>query len=175
MQFLATSGWGPLLVVLCGPSPLLAEGRPGCDCLPLLAGARWPRRWWWPVSVGLGGGFPVLRVFLARCVCVVPVLLCVLCVCGVCVGGGVGGVVWVCLPSVLVCVCVCVCGVSVVCEFLSSSLSARACCWCLCGCGRCVLWLVPRQSWLRVQSAIPRHSWLGSVGGGGVWSLATPS
>ena len=46
----------------------------------------------------------MLCVFVARRVCLVPVLLCVLCVCGVCVGGGVGGVMWVCLLRVLVCV-----------------------------------------------------------------------
>ena len=31
-----------------------------------------------------------------------------------------------------------------------------------------------RDSWLRAPGADPRHSWLGSAGGGGVWSLATP-
>ena len=55
------------------------------------------------VSVGLGGGFPVLCVFVARRVREVSVLVCVLCVPGVCVGGGVG----VGLSSACVCVCVC--------------------------------------------------------------------
>ena len=27
----------------------------------------------------------------------------------------------------------------------------------------------PHLSWLRAPSAVPRHSWLGSAGGGGVW------
>ena len=31
-----------------------------------------------------------------------------------------------------------------------------------------------RHSWLRAPGAVPHHSWLGSAGGGGVWSLATP-
>ena len=33
---------------------------------------------------------------------------------------------------------------------------------------------VLRHSWLRAPGAVPRQSWLGSAGGGGVWSLATP-
>ena len=59
------------------------------------------------VSVELGGGFPVLCVFVARRVRAVFVLVCVLYVCGVCVGGGVG--VGVSLACVGVCVCVCAC------------------------------------------------------------------
>ena len=31
----------------------------------------------------------------------------------------------------------------------------------------------PRHSCLRAAGAVPRQSWLGSAGGGGVWSLAT--
>ena len=43
---------------------------------------------------------------------------------------------------------------------------AAVMCWW--GCGWCVVWLVPRHSWLRVPRAVPRHSWLGfAVGGGG--------
>ena len=30
----------------------------------------------------------------------------------------------------------------------------------------------PRHSWLRVPGAVPRLSWLGSAGGGGVWCAA---
>ena len=60
------------------------------------------------VSVGLGGGFPVLCVFVARRVRVVSVLVCVLRVRGVCVGGGAG----VGVSSACVCVCV---GACVVC------------------------------------------------------------
>ena len=33
---------------------------------------------------------------------------------------------------------------------------------------------VPRHSRLRTPGAVPRHSWLESAGGGGVWSLAAP-
>ena len=75
------------------------------------------------VSVQFGGGFPVLCMFVARRVCVVSVLVCVLCVRGVCVGGGVGlGV-----SSACVCVCVCACVV----------------CWWLVAAGPCFpqLWL----------------------------------
>ena len=46
VRFPATPGWGPLVVVVGGPSPLLAEG-PGCGCPALLAGVRC--RWWWVV------------------------------------------------------------------------------------------------------------------------------
>ena len=47
------------------------------------------------VSAGFGGGFPVLRVFVAR-----RVLVCVLCVCG----GGVGvGVSSVCVGACVAC------------------------------------------------------------------------
>ena len=53
--------------------------------------------------------------------------------------------------------------------FLCSSLPlvAGVCCCC---------WrLVPRPSWLRALGVVPRHSWLGSAGGGGGgWSLAIP-
>ena len=33
-------------------------------------------------------------------------------------------------------------------------------------CGWCVVWLVPRHSWLRFLCATPRHSWLGFAAGG---------
>ena len=33
---------------------------------------------------------------------------------------------------------------------------------------------VPRHSWLRALGTVDCHSWLGSAGGGCVWSLATP-
>ena len=93
-------------------SPLLGEG-PGCGSPPLLAGVCW--RWWcvvpchswlwllvaatrhsWLGSAGCGWLFRVGRGVLC-CVClwcewlrVVVLLWCVLCVCGVCVAGGVG-------------------------------------------------------------------------------------
>ena len=74
VRFPATPGWGPLVVVVGGPSPLLAEG-PGRGAPPLLAWVRW--LWWWVVprhsrrrvlgavplhswlgSAGCGGGGP---------------------------------------------------------------------------------------------------------------------
>ena len=170
MQLPASPGRGPLSVVMAVPSPLLAEG-PRCGSPPLLAGVRW--WWWcvvprhsglrvlvavhshsWLGSAGRGGGggsFPwawLVGGFLC-CVCLwragvrVARALCDLCVCGVCVGGGLGGVVWVCLPRVLVCVCGCVWCVGGLWFLVLASLG-WACCWCLCGCGWCVLWLVPR-------------------------------
>ena len=55
---------------------------------------------------------------------------------------------------------------------------AVVCWW---GCGWCVVWLVPRHSWRRslcagwvslpVLVGGPRHSWLGSAGGVGVWCV----
>ena len=157
-------------------SPLLAEG-PGCGPLPLLGGVR-RRRWcvaaclswvwswlrfpatpgWGPpatavaVSMGFGGGFLVVCVFVARCVRAWCLCWCV------CFVFLVVAWVWVCLPCVLVCVCVCV----------RVWLGPAGACRCRgCGCGRCVSWLVPRHSWRRFLSVIPRHSWLGSAGGGG--------
>ena len=40
MRFPASPGCGALVVVVGGPSPILAEGR-GCGSPPLLAGVRW--------------------------------------------------------------------------------------------------------------------------------------
>ena len=65
MRFRATPGWGPLVVVVGGPSPLLAAG-PGSGSLPLSAGVCRLRWWWLLVLLGLGGGFPVLCVFVAQ-------------------------------------------------------------------------------------------------------------
>ena len=42
MRVPATPGWGPLVVVVGGPSPRLAEGTGGCST-PFLAGASLPR------------------------------------------------------------------------------------------------------------------------------------
>ena len=126
MQFSATPGGVALSVVVDVPSPLLAEG-PGCGSPPLLAGVRWwswcvvHRHSWlrvlvavprhsWIGSAGSVGCFVGVRG-VPCCVClwrgrlrVVFVLLCVFCVFGVCVGGGV---VWMCLPRALVCVRAC--------------------------------------------------------------------
>ena len=180
-------------------SPLLAEG-PGCGCPPLLAGVRWRRccvvcgggvlvgvwlvcgvvcpspipaevpvcysppllagfrcQWWWAFLATPGGGsrarFPATPGWVSLLVSVCGVR-CV--VCGVrrwCVGGVVAGV-W--------------CGWSLATP----------------GGGSCVLlpatpgWVSlpvgvrgPRHSWLRVPGAVPRSSWLGSAGGGGVWCV----
>ena len=59
------------------------------------------------LSVRLGGGFPVLWVFVVRRVLVVSVLVCVFSV--FVVTALVVVWVWVCLPRVFPCVCVCVC------------------------------------------------------------------
>ena len=130
---------GPLVAVLGGPLPLLAEGL-GCGVPPLLG------------SADRGGGcfhgwgFPVLCVLVVQRVRVVSVLVCVVCVCGVCVSGGAGvGVPSACV-RVCVCVCVCVSCVGGVCLPVPATSS---CCWCWFRCGWCVLLLVPRHSWRR--------------------------
>ena len=179
MRFPANPGSGPLAAVVCGRLPLLAAGL-GRGSAPLLAGGVcWWRCWvgpchsWlrvsgagprhsWLGSAGRGGGcfrgwgFPVLCVLVARSVRVVLVVVRVVCVPGVCFGGGVG----VGVPFTCVCVCVCAC---VVCW--------RCVLWCGVVCwwerGRCVLWLVPCHSWRRFLCATPRHSWLGFAASGG--------
>ena len=89
--------------------------------------------WLW--SAGCGGGcfggwgVPVLCLLVAGRVRVVPVLVCVVCVRGVCVGGGVGvGVLSAC---VCVCVCVCVCGVLVACGVVRCGVLVGV--WLVCG------------------------------------------
>ena len=99
MRSLTTPGWGPSAAVVRGCLPLLG--------VVLVAVPRHS----WPGSAGRGGGrlrgvgwgFLVVCVFVARCV-----RACCLCwsVCRVFVVAWV----WVCLPCVLVSVCVCVCG-----------------------------------------------------------------
>ena len=174
MRFPATPGWALLQMVVGGPRHSWLRA-------PAAAVA---------VSVGLGGGFLVGCVFVARRVCVW--CLC-WCVCPVCV---VVAWVWVCLPCVLVCVRVCAC---VVCggwfprlELAAGvGVGAAGVCrgWSLAtpGGGFWVRfpatpgWVplpvvvgAPLHSWLRAPGAVPRHSWLGSTGGGGVSSLAIP-
>ena len=161
-------------VLVVGPSPLLAEV-PVCYSPPLLAGFRcW---WWWAVLATPGWGPlaavcgvvgpspllaevpacyspPLLAGFRCRWWCAVsrhswlgPAggagAWCV--VCGVrrwCVGGVVGGV-W--------------CGWSLATP----------------GGGSCVL-LPATPGWVSLPVVVggPRHSWLGSAGGGGVWCVA---
>ena len=97
MRPLATAGWGPPAAVVRG-------------CLPLWGVVLFavPRHSWLGSAgrgggrlCGVGWGFLVVCVFVARCVrawCLCR------CVCRVFVVTWV----WVCLPCVLVCVCVCV-------------------------------------------------------------------
>ena len=160
----ATPGWGPLAAVVCGvwcvvcgggvlvglwlvcgvvgPSPLLAVV-PLCFSPPLLAG--FPCRWWWAVPATPGWG-P-----LAAVVCGV---WCVVC------GGGVLLGLWL------------VCGVWRWC--VVGVVVGVRCGWSLAtpGCGPCVLLpATPGRVSLPVVVGGPRHSWLGSVGGGGVWCV----
>ena len=148
------------------------------------------------VSVGLHGGFLVVCAFVARRVC--AWCLC-WCVCRVCV---MVAWVWMCLPCVLVCVRVCACVVcggwfprlGLVAEV---GVGAAGVCrgWSLAtpGGGSSVRfpatpgWVLlplllplqvvvgaPFHSLLRALAEVPRHSWLGSTGGGGVRLLAIP-
>ena len=110
---------GPLVAVVGGPLPLLAEGL-GCGSPPLLAGVRRPRRWVVP-WVGVSCVVYARGAVCARGVCVWCAFS------GVCVGGGAG----VGVPSACVCVrfCVCVCGVLVACgcrSLLPSAVAAVA-------------------------------------------------
>ena len=179
MRFPANPGWAPLPVAVGVPrhSWLRAPGAvprhswlgstggggvwslatPGCG-----SWLRFPATPGWSlpavavaVSVGFGGRFPVVCVFVvwrvrAGCLCSR--------VCRVFV---VVAWVWVCLPCVGVRVCVCVCGV------WRLVAPAGACRWCGCGLAWCVSWLVPRHSWGRLLGAIPRHSWLHFAADGG--------
>ena len=171
-----------LVCGVVGPSPLLAEV-PVCYSPPLLAGFRC--RPWWAVPATTGWG-P-----LAAVVCGVW--------CVVCGGGVVLGLWLVCgvvgpsplLAEVPVCYsppllagfrCRCwwavpatpgwgplaavVCGVwCVVCGVLVGSLATP-------GGGSCVL-LPATPGWVSLPLVVggPRHSWLGSAGGGGVWCV----
>ena len=189
-----------LVCGVVGPSPLLAEV-PVCYSPPLLAGFRC--RWWWAVPATPGWG-P-----LAAVVCGV---WCVVCGGGVLVGlwllcGVVGPSPL--LAEVLVCysppllagfrcrwwwavpatpglgpLAASVCGVWRWC--VVGVVAGVWCGWSLAtpGGGPCVL-LPATPGWVSLPVVVggPRHSWLGSVGGGGVWcvvcgvllgSLATP-
>ena len=171
-----------LVCGVAGPSPLLAVV-PVCYSPPLLAGFRC--RWWWafPATPGWGP--------LAAVVCGV---WCVVCGAGVLLGlWPVGGVVGpspllaevpVCYSPPLLAGFRCrwcwavpatpgwgplaavVCGVCcVVCGVLVGSLATP-------GGGSCVL-LPATPGWVSLPLVVggPRHSWLGSVGGGGVWCV----
>ena len=180
----ATPGWGPLAAVVCGvwcvvcwwgPSPLLAEV-PVCYSPPLLPGFRW-RRWcvvcgvwrWCVVGVVVGvwcgwslatpGGGPCVLLPATPGWVSLPVV----------VGGprhswlgsAGGGGVW----------CV-VCGVWRWC--VVGVVVGVWCGWSLAtpGGGPCVL-LPATPGWVSLPVVVggPRHSWLGSVGGGGLWCV----
>ena len=150
--FPATPGLGaPLVAVLGGPLPLLAEGLVG-GSPPLLAGVRRPRRWVFP------------RVGLSRVVCACGAA----CACGAC-AGACGVCSW--------CLCWwwCGCGRAFRVRLCVCVRACVVCWWCVlwCGvvcwleCGWCVVWLVPRNSWQRYLCATFRRSWLGFAAGGG--------
>ena len=115
MRFLATRGSGLLVMVVGGPSPLLAEGPgwvfPRHSWLRALGAV--PRHSWLgftgrgaggpPFPWGWVGGFPCC-VCLWRGACAWYLCLCVFCVFVV----SVLVAVRLCLPRVFVCACVCV-------------------------------------------------------------------
>ena len=168
-----------LVCGVVGPSPLLAE-LPVCYSPPLLAGFRC--RWWSAVLATPGRGsrvwFPTTLGWgpLAAPVCGV---WCVVC------GGGVLVGLWL------------VCGVvgpspllaEVPACYSPPLLAGLSCRWWWAflatpGSGSRLRfpatsgWVslsavvgAPRHSLLRVPGAVPRHSWLGSAGGGGVWCV----
>ena len=194
----ATPGWGLPAAVVCGggvlvglwlvcgvvgPSPLLAEV-PVCYSPPLLAGFRC--RWWWAVPATPGWGLLAAVVCGVWCVAVVCWWGCGWCVVwlvprnswrrflcatprhswlGFAAGGGGrfrhswlgsagGGGVWRW----------CVGGV----------VAGVWCGWSLAtpGGGSCVL-LPATPGWVSLPLVVggPRHSWLGSACGGGVWCV----
>ena len=194
----ATPGWGPLAAVVCGvwcvaavcgvvgPSPLLAEV-PVCYSPPLLAGFRC--RWWWAVPATPGWGPLAALVCGVWCVAVVCWWGCGWCVvwlvprhswrrflCAtprhswLSFAAGVGGR----SPPLLAGVrwrrwCV-VCGVWRWC--VGGVVAGVWCGWSLAtpGGGSCVL-LPATPGWVSLPVVVggPRHSRLGSAGGGGVW------
>ena len=144
-------GWSG--VAGCGRSPLLAEGLLGLPLYPSgVSGG--PAA---PLAGGVLGscslGVRVLCVFVVRAVLA---LWCVVCVCGARVGGGCGGVcglhAWACVR--------CVCGAfgclsSPFLAWFGGSVWVR---------GLCVVAPPPPRLW--GPNVVPRHPWLGPVGGG---------
>ena len=154
MRFPASPGWDPLVVVVDGPSPILAEGG-GCGSPPLLAGVRWlwvvsrlswlradgavPRHSWLGSAVGARGLSVVPRQSWLR---LGPGRRAIrgwglpLVVLGVVFGVGRWCVVRVC--SCVVCVgcltCVCSCARGVL-GVLWSCWGPRQSCWVLLGKG----------------------------------------
>ena len=178
-----------------GPSPLLAEV-PVCYSPPLLAGFRC--RWWWAVPATPGWGPLAAVVCGVWCVvfgfwwwCVGGVVAGVWCGWSLATPGGGSCVLlpatpgWVSLPVVVGgprhswlgsaggggvwCV---VCGVW---QWCVGEVVAGV--WCglslaTPGGGSCVL-LPATPGWVSLPVVVggPRHSWLGSAGGGGVWCV----
>ena len=193
------SGWGVppfafprLAFALClvcgvvGPSPLLAEV-PVCYSPPLLAGFRC--RWWWAVPATPGWGLPAAVVCGVWRWCVGGVVAGVWCGWSLATPGGGSCVLlpatlgWVSLPLVVggprhswlgsACgggVWCVVCGVWCV----GGVVAGVRCGWSLAtpGGGSCVL-LPATPGWVSLPVVVggPRHSWLGSACGGGVWCV----
>ena len=177
-----------LVCGVVGPSPLLAEV-PVCYSPPLLAGFRC--RWWWAVPATPGWGPLAALLCGVWCVAVVCWWGCGWCVVwlvprhswrrflcatprhswlGFAAGGGgrcpplLAGVRWRRW-------CV-VCGVWRWC--VGGVVTGVWCGWSLAtpGGGSCVL-LPATPGWVSLPVVVggPRHSWLGSAGGGGVWCV----
>ena len=171
-----------LVCGVVGPSPLLAEV-PVCYSPPLLAG--FCCRWWWAVPATPGWGPLAAVVCVVWCVvCGGGVVLGLWLVCGVVGPSPLLAVVPVCYSPPLLAGFRCrwwwavpatpgwgplaavVCGVwCVVCGVLVGSLATP-------GGGSCVL-LPATPGWVSLPLVVggPRHSWLGSAGGGGVWCV----
>ena len=179
------------LWLVCGvvsPSPLLAEV-PVCYSPPLLAGFRC--RWWWAVPATPGWGPLAALVCGVRCVAVVCWWGCGWFVvwlvprhswrrflCATPRHSWLGFAAGVCgrSPPLLAGVrwrrwCV-VCGVWRWC--VAGVVAGVWCGWSLAtpGGGSCVL-LPATPGWVSLPVVVggPRHSWLGSAGGGGVWCV----
>ena len=179
-----------LVCGVVGPSPLLAEV-PVCYSPPLLAGFRC--RWWWAVPATPGWGL------LAAVVCGGGVLVGLWLVCGVVGPSPLLAEVPVCysppllaafrcrwwravpatpgwgpLAAVVCGVWCVVCGVWCVAVVCWWGCSGVWCGWSLAtpGGGSCVL-LPATPGWVSLPLVVggPRHSWLGSACGGGVWCV----
>ena len=181
---LAVALW--LVCGVVGPSPLLAEV-PVCYSPPLLAGFRC--RWLWAVPATPGWGLPAAVVSGVWRWCVGGVVAGVWCGWSLATPGGGSCVLlpatpgWVSLPVVLggprhtwlgsvggVAVWCVVCGGGV----LVRVVAGVWCGWSLAtpGGGSCVL-LPATPGWVSLPVVVggPRHSWLGSACGGGVWCV----
>ena len=183
---LAVALW--LVCGVVGPSPLLAEV-PVCYSPPLLAGFRC--RWLWAVPATPGWGLPAAVVSGVWRWCVGGVVAGVWCGWSLATPGGGSCVLlpatpgWVSLPVVLggprhswlgsvggVAVWCVVCGVWRWC--VGGVVAGVWCGWSLAtpGGGSCVL-LPATPGWVSLPVVVggPRHSWLGSACGGGVWCV----